>query len=282
MRDGPSLTAQRVATSRAVHQILDAPRLLDDPVALRILGDAAIAEIRAHPLRYGTPLARYLRAFVVARSRIAEDALARAVSRSVRQYVVLGAGLDTFAWRNPFPPEQLTVFEVDHPATQAWKRCRLNEGGIAAPQSLRLVPVDFESDSLAGRLADSGFRALEPAFFSWLGVTMYLTREAVASTLSFVASLPRGSGIVFDYAVPPATLSLVRRLVLGALRRHVAAIGEPWKSFFEPRALAAELTALGFRELEDLGPDELNARFFGDRADGLRIGRLGRILRAGT
>lgn len=268
--------------SRAAHQLLDHPRVLEDPVALQIVGAAGAAEIRARSLRLNASLARYLRAFVVARSRIAEDALGASVARGVRQYVVLGAGLDTFAYRNPFVAERLQVFEVDHPATQAWKRTRLLEGGIALPESLQFVPVDFETDSLAERLTASGLRPGEPAFFSWLGVSMYLSRRAVLGTLSCVASLPRGSGIVFDYAVPPASLGLMRRLVIGAVRRHVASIGEPWKTFFDPQALSAELAALGFTQLQDLGPDELNARFFDARSDGLRIGRLGRIVCAGT
>jgi methyltransferase (TIGR00027 family) len=279
VQDRPSHTAYRVALSRAVHQILDRPpRVLDDPIALGIVGPAGIEEIRAHPLRFNTRLARYLRAFVVARSRVAEEALAAALRRGVRQYVVLGAGLDTFAYRNPHPASHLRVFEVDHPATQAWKRRQLEAGGIAVPPSLAFVPVDFESDGLAARLVSGGLRDDEPCFFSWLGVTMYLTRTAIASTLSYVASLPRGSGIVFDYAVPPASLSLLRRLVVGAVMRAVAAAGEPWKTFFEPATLAAELAALGFRELEDLGSEELNARFFRGRSDRLRVGGLGRVM----
>jgi O-methyltransferase involved in polyketide biosynthesis len=142
------------------------------------------------------------------------------------------------------------------------------------------VPVDFESETLPARLASAGFRAGEPAFLSWLGVTMYLTRSTVLGTLGYLARLPEGSGVVFDYAVPPATLTLVRRVVLHAVMRGVAAAGEPWKSFFEPRELALELGSLGFRQLEDLGPAELNARFFGDRFDGLRVGGLGRVMRA--
>lgn len=278
MRDGPSHTAYRVAASRAAHQILDEPRVLEDPVALAIVGAAAVAAIRAAPLRYRLPPARYLRAFLVARSRVAEEALALAVRRGVRQYVVLGAGLDTFAYRNPYPAAALNVFEVDHPATQAWKRGQLNAARIAVPASLRFVAVDFESERLGERLAAAGLRTGEPAFFSWLGVSMYLTREAIGATLGYVAGLPRGSGIVFDYAVPPGNLNLVRRLVVRALLERVAAAGEPWKTFFEPRALAAELRALGLSELEDLGSAELNARFFGDRRDGLRTGALGRVM----
>jgi methyltransferase (TIGR00027 family) len=278
VRDAPSHTAYRVAVSRAAHQLLDEPRVLEDPIALAIVGAAAVAAIRAAPLRYRLPPARYLRAFLVARSRVAEEALARAVRRGVRQYVVLGAGLDTFAYRNPYPADDLTVFEVDHPATQTWKRGQLETAGIALPPSLRFVAVDFETQQLGEALAGAGLRADEPAFFSWLGVSMYLTHAAIGATLRYVAGLPRGSGIVFDYAVAPARLSPVRRLVMHALLKRVAAAGEPWKSFFEPRALAAELRALGLAELEDLGPEELNARFFGARTDGLRTGALGRVI----
>ena len=268
--------------SRAAHQLLDAPRVLEDPVALAIVGTDAAGGIRAATLRYRSPPARLLRAFLVARSRVAEDALGAAVSAGVRQYVVLGAGLDTFAYRNPYPADRLTVFEVDHPATQAFKRGQLERARIALPASLRFVPVDFESERLPERLASAGFRATEPAFFSWLGVSMYLTRAAIAATLGYVASLPQGSGIVFDYAVPPERLPLVRRLAIRALLRRVAAAGEPWKTFFEPRELAAELHDLGFRELADLGSEELNARFFGARHDHLRTGVLGRVMYATT
>lgn len=278
MRDGPSHSAYRVAVSRAAHQLLDEPRVLEDPIALAIVGAAAVTAIRTAPLRYRLPPARYLRAFLAARSRVAEEALAQAVRRGVRQYVVLGAGLDTFAYRNPYPADGLTVYEVDHPATQAWKRGQLEAAGIAAPPSLRFVSVDFETQQLGEPLAGAGLRADERAFFSWLGVSMYLTRAAIGATLGYVAGLPRGSGIVFDYAVSPAGLSPVRRLVVHALLKRVAAAGEPWKTFLEPRALAAELRALGLTELEDLGSEELNARFFGERSDGLRTGALGRVM----
>ena len=280
VKDQPSLTAWRVALSRAAHQILDRPPVLEDPVALAIVGERGVAEIRAAALRYQLPPARYLRAFLVARSRLAEEALAAAVRDGVRQYVVLGAGLDTFAYRNPYPASHLRVFEVDRPASQAWKRSQLAAAGLALPEALVFVPADFESETLAARLANAGFRAGEPAFFSWLGVTMYLTRAAVIGTLGYLARLPQGSGVVFDYAVPPATLPLVRRVALHAVMRRVAAAGEPWKTFFVPRELALELGSLGFRQLEDLGPGEINARFFAARSDGLRVGGFGRVMHA--
>ena len=205
--DSPSRTAYGVAISRAAHQILDLPRVFEDPVALTLLGPQAAAGIRAARARFNRRYARYLRAFLVARSRLAEDALSEAVARGVRQYVLLGAGLDTFAHRNPHRAAGLRVFEVDHPATQEWKRHLISNAHLKSPDSLVYVPVDFERESLAERLAANGFRADEPAFFSWLGVTMYLSREAIQETLRFVAQAKVSrSGIVFDYLTMPPPL----------------------------------------------------------------------------
>jgi methyltransferase (TIGR00027 family) len=278
LQDRPSLTALRVAMSRAAHQLFDDPKVLDDPVALRVIGTAREEEIRADPHRFEATLARFLRAFLVARSRVAEGALADAVRRGVGQYVILGAGLDTFAYRSPYPASALKVFEVDDPATQAWKRRQLAAAGIAVPESLTFVSIDFETQGLADRLGVTRFRADQRSFFAWLGVSMYLTRAAIMNTLGYVAARPRGSGIVFDYAVARRTRSLLRRLLM----RRVAAVGEPWKTFFDPPALAAELRTLGFAQTEDLGPDELNARFFNGRRDKLRVGGLAHVISART
>ena len=276
----PSVTARGVAMIRAAHQLYDHPPVLDDPVALAILGpDGKI--VRARRGRWFTGLSRRLRAFLVARSRVAEDALAEAVTRDVRQYVILGAGLDTFAYRNPYPATQLRVFEVDHPATQAWKRGLLTASGIALPEALTFVPVDFERQALPEALRAAGFQPGERTFFSWLGVTMYLTREVVFDTLRYVAhSLPYGSGIVFDYAAPPRKVAPLRRLLYRYLVRRVARAGEPFKSFFVPAALAQELRTFGYSRLEDLGAAELNARYFRDRTDGLRVDGPARVMNA--
>lgn len=268
--------------SRAAHQLFDVPRVLEDPVALRLLGAQCVQDIRTHRWRFMGPGARRLRAFLVARSRIAEDELAAACARGVCQYVILGAGLDTSAWRNPCPRTALKVFEVDHPATQAWKRGRLDAAGIGVPDSLTFVPLDFETHSLAAALQTAGLRRDAPAFFSWLGVTMYLSREAVMSTLGYVGAGPRGCGIVFDYAVPPAALSAPRRLLYRALLRRVAEVGEPWQAFFAPATLRAALAALGFSHREDFGAADLNARFFPGRGHGLRVGGPGRVMSART
>jgi methyltransferase (TIGR00027 family) len=197
----------------------------------------------------------------------------------VHQYVILGAGLDTFAYRNPHPG--LRVFEVDHPATQSWKRARLDEAGITPPDSLIFAGVDFEKEALAGGLRRAGFRADERAFFSLLGVTIYLTEDAVMGTLKLVASLPPGSEIVFDYALPSAALSESERARREVLASRVGAIGEPWITYFDPPSLASAIRQLGFTHVEDLGPGEANDRYFKDRADGLRVGRSAHLMKAG-
>lgn len=207
----PSRTAERVALRRAVHQVIDHPKVFDDPLALSIVGQDA-SGIAAYGDEANDPSSRIIRAFMVARSRYAEDQLAEAVQTGVKQYVLLGAGLDTFAYRNPFERVDVRVFEVDHPATQSWKKDRLREAGIHIPKSLTFLPADFEQQTLPDILKNAGFRLDQPSFFSWLGVTPYLTHGAFASTLEFVASLPRGTGVTFDIAVAP--LRLTRSSVL--------------------------------------------------------------------
>jgi methyltransferase (TIGR00027 family) len=282
MKEGqPSATAQRVAIRRAAHQLLDEPKIFDDPLALRIIGRERAAALQADPSKSEvTRVSTYLRAFMAARSRYAEDELALAVKRGVRQYVILGAGLDTFAYRNPYPERALRVFEVDHPATQAWKRERLKEAGIPLPVDLTFAPVDFEEQTLAGGLRDAGYDPSLSAFFSWLGVTPYLTIEGVMTTLRFIASAPIGSGVVFDYATSPSLLTPAQRLVIDAMANRVAAAGEPWRTFFDHAELMKGLRAMGFEHVEDIGPDEINARYFKDRTDGLRVGDLARMMNA--
>jgi methyltransferase (TIGR00027 family) len=276
----PSRTAYRVAIRRAAHQVVDRPLVFADPLALRIIRKEDADRIESdHAWADGHRIDRALRAFLVVRSRFAEDELAAAVGRGVRQFVLLGAGLDTFAYRNPFP--DLRVFEVDHPATQGWKRERLAEGAIAVPANLTFVPVDFESQTVADELAAAGFDQSAPAFFSWLGVTTYLTLESIRSTLQFVAGAAKpAGGIVFDYASDPAVLPLTARLAFQAISQRVKAAGEPWQTFFDPAALAGDLDADGFREIRDLGPESINAAYFAGRSDGLQVGALGHLVLA--
>jgi methyltransferase (TIGR00027 family) len=261
----PSRTAFRVAMRRAAHQIFDRPPVLDDPIAVPLLG----ADFAIDREREMHPVARAFRAFMAVRSRYVEDQLAAAVAEGVAQYVVLGAGLDTFALRNPY--SALRVFEVDFPATQEWKRALLANAAIAPPSNLTFVPLDFEHQTLAGGLADAELDASAPAFFGWLGVVPYLTLDAFRSTLAAIAGLPKGAAVAFDYAVSPDTLSPPRRKVFDALAARVAAAGEPFKLFFTPPELNVELRSAGFQRVEQVDSDELNGRYFRGRADGLEL-----------
>ncbi len=273
----PSRTALRVALRRAAHQIFDCPRVFEDPLAVRILGRAYAEDLRRTPTRTDRPFSVGLRAFLVARSQFVEDVLARAVRAGVTQYVVLGAGLDTFAYRNPYP--ELEVFEVDHPATQAWKRDLLQESGTAIPDSVRYVPVDFEREQLPERLVEEGFDRRGRTFYSMLGVVPYLTLEAFRGTIRFIASSEPESGVAFDYGQPAEVLSPTERLAHESLSSRVALAGEPFRLFFTPAEVAQELQA--FDAIDDLGAREINARYFARRADGLEVrGAAGRIVSA--
>jgi methyltransferase (TIGR00027 family) len=270
-----------VAVRRAAHQLLDRPCVFEDPLALRVIGPEHAAALRANPgSQEDSPIAPYLRAFMAARSRYAEDRLHAAVAEGMRQYAILGSGLDTFAYRNPYPSGRLCVFEVDHPATQAWKRRQLAEAEIEIPPDLVFVPVDFETQTLGERLSQAGCDPGRRTFFSWLGVTPYLTPATVMAALSWVASLAAGSEIVFDYAISPVLLRPMERRVFDALAARVALAGEFWQAFFDPAELANELRGMGFTQVEDNGPTQMNAMYFAGRSDGLRVGSLAHVMRA--
>jgi methyltransferase (TIGR00027 family) len=274
----PSITALGAAMLRAAHQLVDEPKILDDPLALRIIGAEGEKRLRSNLTAYARR--RTLRAYVAMRSRYAEDMLELAVARGVRQYVVLGAGLDTFAYRDLRNDLRLRIFEVDHPATQVWKRALLHEGDIGIPDALTFAPVDFERQTLGAGLANAGFNAAAPAFFSMLGVAVYLTKPALFQTLRSIIALERGTEIVFSYGVPSAMLTDAQRSAREAGARRASDIGEPWLSYYEPESLAAELERLGFSTTLDFGPDEANARYFSNRADGLRLDGGERLMRA--
>jgi methyltransferase (TIGR00027 family) len=175
----------------------------------------------------------------------------------------------------------LKVFELDYPATQKWKRQQLNATKISIPENLNFAPIDFENQLLAEELQKAGFSTDEPSFFSWLGVTMYLTRETVMKTIKHISSFtPPGSGIVFDYVVPPSTQKFLRRLVFRLLARRLSRVGEPWVCCLDPGSLITDLKAIGFTQAEDIGPEEINARFFNDRADRLMVGNFGHLMKA--
>ncbi|MGD0547397.1 MAG: class I SAM-dependent methyltransferase [Terracidiphilus sp.] len=271
-----SKTALGVAIRRAAHQLADRPPVLNDPIALRLVGERFPAKME----RAMHAVGRDLRCFVAVRSRYVEDRLAEAVARGVDQYVVLGAGLETFAYRNPYPA--LRVFEVDFPATQKTKRKMLAAAQIPVPESLTFVPLDLEHHTLAEDLAAAGFDAQKPAFVGWLGVIPYLPLETVRATLASIGKLPAGSGVGFDYALAPETLSAVGRTAFDRLAERVASAGEPFQLFFTPETMEAELRRAGFQQVEQLDYEQLNERYFKDRADGLKLSavRLGMLVTA--
>ena len=274
----PSRTALRVALRRAAHQIHDAkPLVFEDPLAVRILGAEHADELKRTPDGDRRPFSAGFRAFMVARARLAEDTLAAGVSESrVTQYLVLGAGLDTFACRNA--SAELRVFEVDHPATQAWKQQMLQRAGIVPPQTAHFVAVDFEQDSLRAKLAAAGFDLMQPTVTAWLGVVPYLTLEAFRVTLRVLGRFAEGSVVVFDYAQPREALPEQERLMLDSLSARVAQVGEPLQLFFTPEQLVEELEWLGLRVVEDLDGTALTARYFAGRKDGLMLrGKGGRM-----
>lgn len=285
MEEGrPSATAMIAAMQRAAHLLWDeAPKILQDPLALGLSGvesegalQATLGAMQAEQARRSTPefaqaLFRYDRAGIIVRQRYAEDELGQALERGVGQYVLLGAGLDSFAYRRPDLAAVLRVFEVDHPATQQWKRARLRALHVTLPSNLTFIPLDFEQHTLADGLHAGGHRPELPTFFSWLGVTHYLTEEAVFKTLRDVASLAPGSEIVFQYFLPESRFDGEHRRLVAVWKAGRAARGEPVVSLFEPTTLAACVQELGFTQVWDVGPEEADARYLAGRTDGLRV-----------
>jgi methyltransferase (TIGR00027 family) len=276
----PSKTAWDAAVHRAVHQVLEQGSIFADPLALRLVGHDLDGDDLDGLVQEATerPSSKKMRIFVAVRARFAHDTLAAAVERGVSQVVVLGAGLDTYAYCNPFQ-DRVRIFEVDHPATQAWKRELLAKAGIPIPPALTFVPIDFERQTLTASLRAAGFDGARQSFFTWLGVVPYLTAAAIDSTLAYIVGLDAGSHVVFDYSDPPETFTIEARDDHNARAERVAQMGEAWITHFEPAKLRSKLLRLGFTEIEDLGPREIAARYFLNRATSASD-RGGHILRA--
>jgi methyltransferase (TIGR00027 family) len=266
----PSRTALVVARQRAAHQLLDHGSILHDSFAMKIL-----QEDEKDVLQFANqhPVASIGRLFTAARSRIAEDALSRAVERGIRQIVILGAGLDTFALRNPHCALQLRLYEVDHRATQEWKVQRLAEAQIPPPPWLILVPVDFERDDLGEKLAAAGFQQHSPAFFTWLGVVPYLTQDAIDRTLDYMSSI-QDSEVVFDYLEPPEAFSEELRQKEKERTEQLKKMDERSVSRFDPAGIEAVLRKHGFGVVGDTSYREIAARF-GHAIQGLAPGNAG-------
>ena len=297
----PSRTALVTALMRSLHGRLDPLPLLDDPWGGRLVPASAREAVAQRALqRLPEPeraaAAADLPAFadhalratssytgVITRSRFTEDALAEAIARGVRQYVLVGAGFDSYALRLPPAARDLRIYEVDHPATQSFKLSCMAAAGIARPAAARFLPADLASEDLAAALARSDFDPRAPAFFSWLGVTMYLTREANGQALQGIARCAAaGSELVFTYidalVFRPESGEAYRRFEL--LRREVAALGEPFLSGFDPSTLAQELAVMGLELIDDFSDRELLARYDPQGRNGLRASGYSRIARA--
>jgi methyltransferase (TIGR00027 family) len=247
----PSQTALTAAAARAAHLIVDGdPPIFADTMAAALLGEQAGDFIGYHRAHGAHLVLSTARAQATCRSRYTEDRLAICARRGVTQYVILGAGLDSFGYRSDLAG--VKVFEVDHPATQRWKRERLDAAQIPVPAGVSFVPVDFEADSLADRLADGGVDPGRPALVSWLGVTMYLTRAAISQTLAVIGGLAAGTELITDHMLPAglrddAGDSFVEQVMPVAAQR-----GEPWLTFLSPQDIADLLAEGGFGQVRQI------------------------------
>jgi methyltransferase (TIGR00027 family) len=268
------------AASRAAHLLVDTePFIFEDRMAGRLLdeqGEAMIPYHRAsgsHPVLAGTRLA------VTTRSRYSEEHLAAAVARGIDQYVILGAGLDSFAYRSPLAT-RLRVFELDAPPTQEWKRERLASAGIAALGDVTFVPIDFRTEPVIDRLTAAGFSAARPAFVSWLGVSFYLDEQDIRKTLGALGTLARRSELVMDYVLTPELRDADGEIYAGFAKPVSAQSGEPWLSEFTPERMAELLADAGFNVVEQRGQRSAIDESLWKRSDGLKPSELWMIARA--
>jgi methyltransferase (TIGR00027 family) len=278
-RDQPSGTALATAAARAAHLIVDAePWILEDSLALPLLGDEADRLINVHR-DPGVADVAAVRVAITSRSRYVEGHLSKAASRGIRQVVILGAGLDSLAYRSPHRG-RLSFFEVDHPVTQAWKRERLKAASIPVPGAVTFVAVDFRDESLDERLGHAGFDRSRPAFVIWLGVTQYLTPTAIGSTLDVVGRFAPASELVVEYLVPEMLRDDAGRAMADWFMPRAAASGEPWLTFFTPDELAENLRARGLVVTDDVARRDQVDHSIWRRSDRLRPHELGRLARA--
>jgi methyltransferase (TIGR00027 family) len=258
-----SETAMGATVIRAAHQLLDGrPSILEDPISPLLIGEDGVREIRNNPERYQTLSARALRSHIVLRSRYAEDELLHAVESGLAQYINLGAGYDTFSFRQPDWARGLKIVEIDHPATQCAKLEAIKRTWIQIPENVTFLPLDLERHELSAAVV-SILNPTLPTFVACLGVLAYLRPRTVHRLFESIAKLPEGSKFVFAFA-SEQTESLLRTVSVAA---RTAAIGEPWLTRFEVEELKAELTEIGFREVSFLDPSEAAEKYYKDRHD---------------
>jgi methyltransferase (TIGR00027 family) len=273
----PSQTALIAAAARAAHLIVDhEPVIFADELAAALLGEQADELINYHRAHGSHLVLSCARAQVLCRSRFTEDHLAARVRTGLTQYVILGAGLDSFGYRSgpgspgSGSPGPTRVFEVDHPGTQRWKRAQLASAGITVPDTVSFVAVDFERDSLAGRNGSNPAWARRPALVSWLGVTMYLTEGAISQTLAEISGFAPGTQLVTDYMLPAALRDDTGHAYVGLVAPAVAERGEPWLTFLAPDDMSALLVRHGFGPVEHVRQRDSIPAALWDRTDSLR------------
>jgi methyltransferase (TIGR00027 family) len=268
---GPSRTAIGTAVHRAAHLLLDDdPKILVDRFARAFAGYSSDAEMLQAVASEQMIAFPRMRAVFTVRSRYAEDELTGAVTHGIDQYIILGAGLDSFAYRRPDLMASTRVFEIDHPATQAWKRERVATLGLAAPAQLHHVSIDFERQTFREGLAESMVDLGKPVFLTLLGVTQYLTTDATVRMLHDLATITAaGSELVVQFVVPATTLAGDEAALITAFAERNGAAGEPWLGYFEPAEMVHHLLDAGFCNVEHFGPKEATERYLRGRGDGL-------------
>ena len=282
---GPSQTALTAAAARAAHLIVDQPPVIfADTLALDLLGDQAAGLVAYHRAHGDHVVLSGARGQATCRSRYTEDSLAASIAvGGIAQYVILGAGLDSFAYRSPLAG-QVAVFEVDHPATQDFKLGQLSAAGIPVPANVVFVPADFENDLAGGSLAEllvrSGLDLTSPAFVSWLGVTMYLTEAAIGQTLTELSCFAPGSQVVVDYMLPADLRDDDGCTYVDLVAPVAAERGEPWLTFLSPAQMSAVLTAHRLTPLRHVAQGDIGDAATWQRSDSLRPTRLSRIAHA--
>jgi methyltransferase (TIGR00027 family) len=270
----------RTAMRRAAHQLLDEPRIFEDPIAVGLVPEACERGILDAADEHHAPLPTMLRSLFALRNRFAEDRLAAAAARGVRQYVILGAGLDTFPWRQPAFAKTLRIFFVDHPATLTWSMARFRERGLTTPANLSFVAADLEAHELRERLSEHGFDPQVSAFSSVLGVTQYLTRHAIETLFRFTASLPVQSEVVFSFSPPDDELGGAERAAAIQSAHLTETMGEPWLTRLRPSEAFDLITRLEFGEVFHLTPKRAQQRYFDGRNDTLKASRLEQLIAA--
>jgi methyltransferase (TIGR00027 family) len=276
----PSQTMLQTALLRAAHQLLDAPRIFDDPIAVDFVPEASREAILLEEQKYRTPVLSVRRASIVLRSRFAEDRLAAAAARGVRQYVIAAAGLDTFPWRQPSFAREMRIFVTDLPESLAVLQDCVRRRGLPQPANLTYVPIDLEHKALLEPLVAAGFDPELPAFCSALGIIQFLTPDAVDALLIFAARRARGSEIVFSFTPPDDELGERELSGVRESQLRTQGYGEPWLTRLRPSQLTARLSLLGYSDIELLTPERANHRYFHGRADGLASTSSGQVMAA--